>query len=75
MSVTDSQKISLVGQSGCGKSTVLQLIQRFYDLDGGGLLVEDTDIQQVNVPFVRAHIGIVSQEPVLFNRSIADNIR
>jgi len=75
LSVKNGEKIALVGESGCGKSTVIQLIQRFYDLDQGSLKLEGHDIKQLNVPFVRSKIGIVSQEPILFNRSIAENIK
>ena len=60
---------------GCGKSTVIQLIQRFYDVDGGKVKLEDHNITGLNLPFVRSNLGIVSQEPILFNCSIADNIR
>ena len=60
---------------GCGKSTVVQLIQRFYDIDNGSLNLEKNNIQNLNLPFVRSKLGIVSQEPILFNCSIADNIR
>ena len=49
--------------------------QRFYDLDSGSLEVEGHDIRGLNVPYVRSKLAIVSQEPVLFNKSIADNIR
>ena len=69
------QRVALVGESGCGKSTVIQLIQRFYDLDEGALNLENQDIKQLNLHHVRSKIGIVSQEPVLFNRSIGENIR
>ena len=61
--------------TGCGKSTVIQLIQRFYDLDGGSLNLEGKDIRSLNLPLVRSNLGIVSQEPTLFNCSIAENIR
>ena len=54
---------------------MIQLIQRFYDLDKGSLNLEDNNIQNLNLPFVRSKLGIVSQEPILFNSSIADNIR
>ena len=67
-------RIALVGESGCGKSTVLQLIQRLYDLDQGSLSVQGQDIESLNVPQLRSRLGLVSQEPVLFNRSIAENI-
>ena len=75
LAVKAGQKVALVGESGCGKSTMIQLIQRFYDLDGGSLKIEEQDIKKLNVPFVRSKLGIVSQEPVLFDRTIADNIR
>ena len=66
--------MALVGPSGCGKSTVIQLIQRFYDLNSGMITLENHDIQALNVPWVRSKLSIVSQEPVLFNRTLADNI-
>ena len=47
--------------TGCGKSTVIQLIQRFYDLDGGSLTLEGKDIRSLNLPLVRSNLGIVSQ--------------
>ena len=74
LAVKAGQRVALVGESGCGKSTVIQLIQRFYDLDEGSLTLEDHDIKQLNLPHVRSKIGIVSQEPVLFDRTIAENI-
>ena len=67
-------RIALVGESGCGKSTVLQLIQRLYDLDQGSISVQGQNIESLNVPQLRSRLGLVSQEPVLFNRSIAENI-
>ena len=63
-----------MGESGCGKSTVLQLIQRMYDLDQGSLSVQGHNIESLNVPQLRSKLGLVSQEPVLFNRSIKENI-
>ena len=75
LAVKAGQRVALVGESGCGKSTVIQLIQRFYDLDQGSLDLENHDIKHLNLPHVRSKIGIVSQEPVLFNRSIGENIR
>ena len=75
LAIKAGQKIALVGQSGCGKSTVIQLIQKFYDLDSGRLEVEGSDITTLDTHGVRTKLGIVSQEPVLFNRSIAENIR
>ena len=64
-----------MGPSGCGKSTIVSLIERFYDPLGGSLLLEEQDIRDLNIRWLRNQIGIVSQEPVLFDKSIADNIR
>jgi ATP-binding cassette subfamily B (MDR/TAP) protein 1 len=64
-----------VGPSGCGKSTCVQLLQRFYDLSAGVITLENHDLNALNVPWVRSKLSIVSQEPVLFNRSLAENIR
>jgi len=74
LSIKSGEKIALVGQSGCGKSTVIQMIQRFYDFDEGSLEMEGKDIRNLNVPYIRSKLGIVSQEPVLFNKTIAENI-
>ena len=75
LSIKSGEKIALVGQSGCGKSTVIQMIQRFYDFDEGSIEIENQDIKNLNVPYIRSKLGIVSQEPVLFNKSIAENIK
>ena len=57
------------------ESTTIQLIQRFYDPDEGQVLLDGRDIKTLNVAWLRSHIGIVSQEPVLFTGSIEENIR
>ncbi|CAG7827122.1 unnamed protein product [Allacma fusca] len=75
LSVEPGQTVALVGHSGCGKSTCLQLLQRFYDPQEGKVLVDDTNIKDLHLGWLRSQIGIVSQEPVLFNASIAENIR
>ena len=69
------QHIALVGASGSGKSTCVQMIQRFYDLDSGSLNVEGHNIKGLNVPWLRSCMSVVSQEPVLFDRTIAENIK
>ncbi|MCL4170851.1 UNVERIFIED_CONTAM: hypothetical protein GTU68_035170, partial [Idotea baltica] len=61
--------------SGCGKSSTVSLIQRFYDPSAGQVLIDGIDITQLNVAWIRKCIGLVSQEPVLFACSIAENIR
>ncbi|KAG7227548.1 hypothetical protein INR49_005363 [Caranx melampygus] len=75
VSVKPGQTLAFVGSSGCGKSTSVQLLERFYDPDEGQVLIDGHPSHTVNVPFLRAQIGIVSQEPVLFDCSIAENIQ
>jgi ATP-binding cassette subfamily B (MDR/TAP) protein 1 len=67
--------VALVGESGSGKSTVVQLIERFYDPQQGTVLLDNVDIRTLNLHWLRSQIGLVSQEPVLFNMTVADNIR
>lgn len=74
LNVEVGKTIALVGPSGCGKSTVMQLIQRFYDPDSGEVLVGGKDVRSYNTKWLRQHIGLVSQEPVLFDTTIAKNI-
>ncbi|CAF4375493.1 unnamed protein product, partial [Rotaria sordida] len=75
LKISSGKTVALVGASGCGKSTIIQLIQRFYDPDQGRVLLDGKDIKTLNVAWLRSHIGIVSQEPVLFTGSIEENIR
>jgi len=66
--------MALVGESGSGKSTVVGLIERFYDPQAGAVLMDGVDIRQYNLKWLRQQIGLVSQEPLLFGGSIRDNI-
>lgn len=66
---------SFVGKTGAGKSTILKLLDRFYDVTQGCICVDGQDIRSVDVHSLRAHIGVVPQSPVLFNDSIMDNVR
>uniref|UniRef100_H2ZPT2 Bile salt export pump n=1 Tax=Ciona savignyi TaxID=51511 RepID=H2ZPT2_CIOSA len=75
LTVEHGKTVALVGQSGCGKSTIIQLIQRFYDVQEGSLEVGDKDVSKLNVRKLREVIGVVAQEPILFATSIAENIR
>ncbi|XP_006138405.2 ATP-binding cassette sub-family B member 5 isoform X1 [Pelodiscus sinensis] len=69
------QTVALVGSSGCGKSTTVQLLQRFYDPQEGVITVDGHDIKSLNVRHYREFIGVVSQEPVLFGTTIRNNIK
>lgn len=66
--------VAFVGPSGSGKSTSVHLIQRFYDPVDGQVLLDGHDLKDMNVMNLRDHIGVVSQEPVLFNMTIRQNL-
>ncbi|KAF4076001.1 hypothetical protein AMELA_G00225410 [Ameiurus melas] len=72
--VKKGQTLALVGSSGCGKSTTIQLLERFYDPVQGTVMLDNNDTKQLNIHWLRSQIGIVSQEPVLFDCSLAENI-
>jgi ABC-type multidrug transport system fused ATPase/permease subunit len=72
--IKKGQRIALVGSSGCGKSTITQLIERFYDPDTGEVTFCDKNLKDMNLHWLRSQMGIVSQEPILFDLSIAENI-
>nr|QST14980.1 ABCB1-2 protein [Diaphanosoma celebensis] len=74
-SIAPGQTVALVGSSGCGKSTCIQLLQRFYDPSLGQLKIDGTDIKELNVQWLRDQIGVVGQEPVLFGTTIGENIK
>ncbi|NXY27890.1 MDR1 protein, partial [Pomatorhinus ruficollis] len=75
LKINSGQTVALVGGSGCGKSTTVQLIQRFYDPKEGMVTIDGQDIRTLNVRYLREIIGVVNQEPVLFATTIAENIR
>lgn len=72
--IEPSQTVALVGASGCGKSTTMQLLERFYDPSRGKILVDNADTKSINIQWMRSQIGIVFQEPMLFDFSIRENI-
>jgi ATP-binding cassette subfamily B (MDR/TAP) protein 1 len=74
LGIESGQRVALVGSSGSGKSTVLALLLRFYDPCSGRVLVDGKDLRSYNLKFLRKQIGLVQQEPILFNLSIRDNI-
>ncbi|XP_065439358.1 ATP-dependent translocase ABCB1-like isoform X2 [Chrysemys picta bellii] len=75
LKVQSGKTIALVGSSGCGKSTAIQLLQRFYDPVQGEVTLDGRDIRTLNIKWLRERIGLVSQEPSLFATTIAENIR
>ena len=74
MRIPANAKVALVGASGCGKSTITNLILRFYDVLTGHIQIDGVDIRNYNVMALRKQIGFVMQEPVLFDLSIKENI-
>ena len=72
--VMPGEAIALVGPSGAGKTTLVNLLPRFYDPQAGQILIDGVDIQSVTLPSLRRQIGIVPQETVLFSGTIAENI-
>ena len=68
--IKPGQKVALVGSSGCGKSTVTQLLERFYSPSSGHIVIGSNEIQTFNLSWLRSQISIVSQEPILFDTSI-----
>ncbi|KAL1200674.1 ABC transporter B family member 9 [Cardamine amara subsp. amara] len=72
--VPNSTTVALVGQSGSGKSTVISLIERFYDPESGQVLIDNIDLKKLQLKWIRSKIGLVSQEPVLFATTIKENI-
>nr|CAD7406898.1 unnamed protein product [Timema cristinae] len=75
LTINPGETVALVGSSGCGKSTCVQLIQRFYDPIQGSVSLDGVNIKDLNVAWLRSHIGVVGQEPILFQTTIAENIR
>jgi ATP-binding cassette subfamily B (MDR/TAP) protein 1 len=73
--IKPGQKIAFVGASGCGKSTIIQLISRFYDVNSGEILIDDKNIKEYDLISLRKNIGLVMQEPVLFSTNFRNNIR
>jgi ATP-binding cassette subfamily B (MDR/TAP) protein 1 len=69
------ETLAIVGPSGHGKSTIIQLTERFYDTTKGTIEFDGVDLRSLNVQWLRQQIGLVSQEPILFDTTIAENIR
>jgi ATP-binding cassette subfamily B multidrug efflux pump len=75
LQIDPGEKLGLVGRSGAGKSTLVNLLLRFYDLEGGRILIDGQDIMDVTQESLRRNIGMVTQDTSLLHRSIRDNIR
>ncbi|KAJ1623399.1 P-loop containing nucleoside triphosphate hydrolase protein [Pavlovales sp. CCMP2436] len=74
LTIEPGQTVALVGGTGSGKSTAVQLLERFYDPSGGSVLLDGADITTLQLKWLRQQIGMVGQEPVLFDGTIAENI-
>lgn len=74
LSISSGEKVGIVGRSGAGKTTLMNILLRLFDLDGGRILVDGQDISQVSQDSLRAQIGVVTQDTSLLHRSVRDNI-
>lgn len=74
VTIPGGQRVGLVGHSGSGKTTFVKLIQRLYDVTGGAIRIDGQDVRNFTQQSLRAQIAIVQQEPILFHRSLAENI-
>lgn len=74
LTIKPGESVALVGESGCGKSTFVNLMMRFYDPDHGKILLDDVDLKEYNLHELRKAISLVMQEPIIFNYSILENV-
>ncbi|MEC4673111.1 MAG: ABC transporter ATP-binding protein [Nitrospirota bacterium] len=72
--IEGGERVALVGPSGAGKSTLIKLIMRFYDVKGGAIGIDGYDLRDLPLSFLRSQIGLVQQEPFLFNGTVRENI-
>jgi ATP-binding cassette subfamily B protein len=75
MNVAPGETVALVGATGAGKSTAVKLVARYYDVTGGVVRIDGTDIREYDLPGLRARMGVVPQEAHLFSGTVADNVR
>lgn len=74
ITINPGESVALVGESGCGKSTFVNLLMRFYDVDSGEIFFDDVNIKEFNLHDLRMAISLVMQEPIIFNYNILENI-
>ncbi|XP_040995099.1 ABC transporter B family member 1-like [Juglans microcarpa x Juglans regia] len=75
LSIPAGKTVALVGSSGCGKSTIISLVSRFYDPSKGEIFIDKHNIKDLDLKFLRRNVGVVSQEPSLFAGTIKDNMK
>ena len=74
LGVEPGETVGLVGETGAGKSTLVKLVPRFYDVDSGAVRVDGTDVREYDLQGLREHVGVVEQDPYLFSGTVAENI-
>jgi ATP-binding cassette subfamily B multidrug efflux pump len=74
LTINPNDNIAVVGESGQGKSTMINLIMRFYDADFGEVLIDDVNVKNYSIKQLRLRMGLVMQEPTLFNYTVKENI-
>jgi ABC-type multidrug transport system fused ATPase/permease subunit len=74
LTINPKESVALVGESGCGKSTFVNLVMRFYDVDSGDVFVDGVNIKDYDLHSLREHISMVMQEPIIFNYNILENV-
>lgn len=73
--IKPGETIALVGPTGAGKTTIVNLISRFYDIQTGHILIDDYDVQKISIESLRQQMGVMTQDNFLFSGTIKDNIR